>query len=65
MSPVTAIVQETQERSLERARQAFEAARAAHAAGALRDYELTPNQRLHTLDLIGAESVFFFDTWAL
>ena len=27
--------------------------------------EVAPMSRLHSLDLIGAESVFFFDTWAL
>jgi hypothetical protein len=64
MSKVTATVHETKARSLERARRVFEATRAEHAEGALMDYEIAPNHRLHTLDLIGAESVFFFDTWA-
>jgi hypothetical protein len=58
-------VHETKARSPERARRVLEATRAKPAASALLDYELSPNHPLHTLDLIGAESVFFFDTWAL
>jgi hypothetical protein len=65
MSKVTATVHETQERPLAQARRAFEAPRAERAESALLDYEITPNHRLHMLDLIGAESVYFFDTWAL
>ena len=65
MYKIAGPVRETKERSLERARQVFEATRAERAQDALMDYEVTPIHQLHTLDLIGAESVFFFDTWAL
>ena len=65
MSKVTAPVHEARERSLDGAGQVFEATRAKRAPDALTGYEVMSTYRLHTLDLIGAESVFFLDTWAL
>jgi len=65
MSQVNFPASETQDRSLARSRRAFAITRAERVEDELLDEELTPSQQLYVLDLIGAEGVFFFDTWAL